>query len=265
MSEPHIIVNRLAFSGEEAMELLRGKKLPGNCIVVAGGDGTIHRLVNRGIPSLPLAIIPSGTANDLAIAFGIPCDKRTALNNLCSAVPCPLDLIEINGRKTIVSAAIGLPYNILERASRWRNSPILRCLGKGIYFAAIVTEILTGSYKLYKFKLIHDGGVEEFLAHTILLMNQSILASHLVVAPEARNNDGYFDLVIFTTALRFQNLSALLFNSSSSVIRRRFSKLKIEAEEPVHFVADGELYPPATEFEVSILRHALKVMAPTSG
>ena len=46
-------------------------------IIVGGGDGTVNLCVNAMIKhyiNLPLAILPSGTANDFAYYFGLPSD-----------------------------------------------------------------------------------------------------------------------------------------------------------------------------------------------
>lgn len=50
-----------------------------DCVVVGGGDGTLHRAAPALAESrLPLGILPLGTANDLARALAIPADPDAA-------------------------------------------------------------------------------------------------------------------------------------------------------------------------------------------
>lgn len=53
---------------------------PVDCVVAAGGDGTVAR-VGRALAHgrLPLAILPLGTANNIATALGIDDDPRRAI------------------------------------------------------------------------------------------------------------------------------------------------------------------------------------------
>ncbi|MFN3430450.1 MAG: diacylglycerol/lipid kinase family protein, partial [Candidatus Sericytochromatia bacterium] len=53
-------------------------------LLIAGGDGTIHHLVNAfaEAPEVawpPIGIVPLGTANDFARSLGLPSDWRAAL------------------------------------------------------------------------------------------------------------------------------------------------------------------------------------------
>lgn len=260
MLQANIIVNRLAYSGNLALELLQGKKLRKDCVIIAGGDGTIHQLVNREMPSKPIGIIPSGTANDLAIASGISLEIPKAIEDLNHYAPHPIDLIDINGKKVVASAVIGSACDIIKRAERWKHNLGLGFLGKGIYLASAFTEIITGSNNLYKFKIIHDEGEDIFYGHTMLVMNQSLIASYLVVAPDAKNDDGYFDAVIFTSTSRWKNLGTLFFNSPSGIVRKRYKSAQIEIDGTAQFMADGEMYKKTSIFKIGILRKTLKIL-----
>ena len=59
-------------------EILReAKRIGFDKVIAAGGDGTIHTVVNAMIQNdldLPLAVFPSGTANDFAYYFDLPHD-----------------------------------------------------------------------------------------------------------------------------------------------------------------------------------------------
>jgi diacylglycerol kinase (ATP) len=66
---------------------------PGDAVLAAGGDGTVakvaRRLVGRGIP---LAVLPLGTANNIAAALGSGDDWRALIHGLAGAEPRACDI-----------------------------------------------------------------------------------------------------------------------------------------------------------------------------
>ncbi len=68
-------------------------------IVAAGGDGTVHEVVNGmlqdGRPSARLGIIPLGTGNDFAYAMNAATDIPTAIENIFHGQSRSVDLAQI--------------------------------------------------------------------------------------------------------------------------------------------------------------------------
>jgi len=109
-----------------------------NCLVVAGGDGTVHALLPALVDSsLILGLIPLGGANDLARHWGIPLDLHGALEVLGKGKPRAVDVIE-TGSGTYIAGAGGIGFDVavIERASQWRQ------YWKGLFpfFPAVVLE-----------------------------------------------------------------------------------------------------------------------------
>jgi diacylglycerol kinase family enzyme len=91
-------VERLAASGPDRL-------------AVAGGDGTIGPVAEvAGRISVPLAVIPTGTANDFARAHGLPDDAQEAARLAATATATrPLDLGRLaDGRPFVNVASAGL-------------------------------------------------------------------------------------------------------------------------------------------------------------
>jgi diacylglycerol kinase (ATP) len=93
-------------------------------IVACGGDGTIQ-LVARNIvyQSLPMAILPMGSANGLAKALGVPTDIDEAVKVAIQAdQKKQIDLIKVNGHWCIHLSDIGtnalLVKNFLEAGDK---------------------------------------------------------------------------------------------------------------------------------------------------
>src|SRR5688500_16501002 len=71
---------------------------PGDLVVVAGGDGTVakvaRRLAGRGIP---MALLPAGTANNIARSFGLDADPASIVARWATVRATPVDLGLLDG------------------------------------------------------------------------------------------------------------------------------------------------------------------------
>ena len=79
-----IMPYRLAFTEAEETDLLDDIDGSYHHILVAGGDGTVNYVVNmlkRRNLDLPVAVLPTGTANDFANTLGVPSDIEKAESN----------------------------------------------------------------------------------------------------------------------------------------------------------------------------------------
>src|ERR687890_1292542 len=70
----------------------------GRPVVVAGGDGTLHAVVNglyraKQLESTCLGLVPLGTGNDFARGVGIPLDPRSAAEVVLEGHHSSVDLI----------------------------------------------------------------------------------------------------------------------------------------------------------------------------
>ena len=246
-----LVINPNARAGNSAIRRLKARPIHPDCLLVAGGDGTLHHLVNRSTVTRPLGVVPVGTANDLAVANGIPRSIGAALAYLGRARPYPMDVVQVNEVKTLTSVGIGLPARVLQRAERLKR---LRFMGRWVYLVSVGWELLARPLPRHRF-VINE---EEWTAHTILIMNQPVVGSCFRLAPEAKNDDGWVDMILFAQRSRWHTLLSLC--TGKGLIRRRLSRASIEADSPVPFVADGELYAPCRRFEVEVLPQAIHIM-----
>ena len=98
------VVHKTEYAGH-ATEIARElSKTPDTNIVVMGGDGTLHEVLNgiSDFEKCSLGLIPSGTGNDFAVAAGIPKDVKKAAEIIALRAPSNIDYIELtNGLKSI--------------------------------------------------------------------------------------------------------------------------------------------------------------------
>src|SRR5262245_52270581 len=84
---------------------------PGNTagIVIFGGDGTVsrclHYLAGR---SLPVAVFPAGTVNDLALMLGMTERWQDFQALLTQQSHGPMPLVDANDRALVIYGSLGL-------------------------------------------------------------------------------------------------------------------------------------------------------------
>jgi YegS/Rv2252/BmrU family lipid kinase len=82
----------------------------GERIIVAGGDGSLHVLINRlgnrqQLHEVVVGLVPLGTGNDYAVGMGIPEDPVAAAQACLDGTPTAADLVIADDGEYIVNAA----------------------------------------------------------------------------------------------------------------------------------------------------------------
>ena len=91
-------------------------------LVVVGGDGTLHEVLN-GIsdPSAcRLGLIPSGTGNDFAAAANIPLDAEKAAEIILGGTPKETDFLSVGGVRCMNVGGLGMDVDVLVRCKKGR-------------------------------------------------------------------------------------------------------------------------------------------------
>lgn len=220
-------------------------------LIVAGGDGTLHEVVD-GLPpsgggaSGPrLALVPLGTGNDLARALGIPLDPEAAMRLLEEGEPGPLDLVAVTGaaRTRLANFAMGgFGGRIGERVTPRRR----RVWGRHVYLRAAVDEIVSRRARRATVRV--DG--REFARGdvlAVLVANGPRFGGGIPMAPGARVDDGLLEVLVLGAvslpvllrvvgrALRGRHLE------DPAVLRARARRVEVEAEPGMPWNGDGEL------------------------
>jgi diacylglycerol kinase family enzyme len=107
--------------GQDLCELVRGLVRDGADVVVAGGgDGTINAVASVVAGTdVTMGVLPVGTLNHFARDLNIPLDIEAAAKVIAEGRTIQVDIGEVNGRRFINNAIIGL-YPIY-RLHRDRN------------------------------------------------------------------------------------------------------------------------------------------------
>ena len=250
----------------DALALLHAQPRGGR-VVLAGGDGTLHQMLPALLArELELGLIPAGSGDDSARAFGLrgwPWPR--ALAQALSAPAVAVDVGEVitpqETRPFVSSLGAGFDAAVAQRALQ--GPAWLR--GMPRYLLATLREVA----HLRRFslrvsvdgQLLHEG--DTLFASTL---NTPSYGGGMPAVPAARFDDGRLDLLL---AGRFDRVGTLLMLprlltghhlGHPEVQCRSFTRLCIEADVPLPLAADGEAMAAASRVEVRVLPRALKVV-----
>jgi len=107
-------INLRMVAGADVFDTVRGAQ---GRVVVAGGDGTMACAAQAMKDvDLELAILPLGTLNHLARDLNIPRDIAEAAHLATHGVASAVDVAQVNGRRFVNNASIGLyPFMVRNR------------------------------------------------------------------------------------------------------------------------------------------------------
>ena len=97
-------------SAEEAAGIIDQARGVFTCVVAVGGDGTLRGVVDAAQGSLPVGLIPRGTANVVARELKLPLDIKRAADNIATGHVRNIDLGRIEGRGTFL-AMVGVGFD----------------------------------------------------------------------------------------------------------------------------------------------------------
>jgi YegS/Rv2252/BmrU family lipid kinase len=168
----------------------------GGHIIVAGGDGSLHTLVNvlaevDRLSSTTVGLVPMGTANDFATGLGVPQDPAVAARACVGASAAPMDLLQADDGDVVINAAhAGIGAVASDRAQAAK--PVVGALAYPL--AALATGATTPGYQLevtVDGTTVHDGTTLFTLA-----ANGPCLGGGARLCGGADPSDGVLDVLV---------------------------------------------------------------------
>ncbi len=213
-------------------------------IVAAGGDGTLHEVV-QGIMSRPaaarplLGVVPLGTANDFAVGCGIPVRPREALDLCATGAPAHIDVGRANDHWFINAASCGFGADVTA------NTPpeLKRLLGGAAY--TLMGAILAITFEPAQGRLVlPDGGAHED-AVVAIIGNGRQTGGGKQFAPRALLNDGLLDILVIrkvpaTALLQAARELQELGSDGEYISYRKAPWAQFSCEHPISINLDGE-------------------------
>ncbi|WP_283427273.1 YegS/Rv2252/BmrU family lipid kinase [Shimia sagamensis] len=257
------------WNGAQFMQILERAVADGVTRVVgAGGDGTANAVCNALMQfprdaGLSMGLVPLGTANDFARAFGDAGDDLLhSIRVAATEDATPIDVGVINGEHFVNVASGGFGAMITSTTP----ADVKRRLGGLAYTLSGLTRLS----ELHPTKArISVAGDDSFDAEITALIvgNSRFAGGGFDVAPLADVTDGLLDLALLSKE-SFQGGAGSMLDlvgdddpTEAFLQRYQCSSAIIETETPFHMNLDGEPMV-ADRFEVSVKPQALQFVLP---
>jgi diacylglycerol kinase (ATP) len=228
--------------------------------VAAGGDGTVHTVATELVSSNKiLAVLPLGSGNGFAKEFGFKLNLRALLSNIEKAESVDIDVIEVNDKLCLNVAGIGLDSFVAHSFNT------LKLRG----FLPYVWLTFKTFLQLRPFHVTIRCGGEEIVSEELFVLtiaNTRQFGNNAFIAPEARPNDGFMDIVLIKPfpkilgSLFIIRLFTKRINRSKYVRHIQTDKEIVITTAENRFHIDGEPLKISGEVIVKIKREALKVL-----
>lgn len=228
-------------------------------VVAAGGDGTIGVVAEELLDSpVALGVLPLGSVMNVARSIGLPRDLEGAAEALRDGSPRAIDVGEVAGRTFYEAASVGMNAAMFREAQRF---------DRGDWLSIARTLWVAVRYRPARMEIRLDDRVVRTRALMVTVANGPYTGMAMTVAPEARLDDGRFDVVIFR---RFSKLRLLRHLASIAFGRRRVApeirtyrsrRVRISSRHPLPARADAHDLG-TTPVELVVRPHALRVVLP---
>jgi diacylglycerol kinase (ATP) len=242
---PHVLP---ATTGAEAERQAAQAVAAGTgAVVVVGGDGSAHAAVQAVAGTgTPLAVVPAGTGNDLALALGIPRDPlgaaRAAAADLLSGTARTIDAGRTGDRWWATVQCCGFDSGVAERVDRLRWPR-----GRRRYDVAILAELI--ALRHHEVRLVLDGEPLTVPVTLIAVGNTAWYGGGSKVCPGADPADGLFDVTVIGPMSRMKLVRSRPLVTAGTHIQDAAVTVhraaRVELSSPgLSVYADGELLTP---------------------
>lgn len=257
-----------ASSSEEGLAVTRTAAARGyRAVAAVGGDGTVS-VALRGVAGsgVPVAIIPFGTGNQLALNFDIPHSLEDSVRVAVEGKATDIDLAHANGELFALMAGAGLDAEIMADATAELKSR----LGFAAYLYSGLKNVI--GHPGANFRILADDQEVQVRASMVLLANASQLGAgplpvEFRMAPGASFQDGLIDVCIYAPR-NLPEVARLLWRvtrnqvgSDDQMIFFQTRRVRIEADPPVAIEIDGEPRGE-TPIEAEVAPLAARILVP---
>ena len=252
-------------------------------IIACGGDGTINEVANGIVgtgENVELGVLPSGTGGDFRRSLSIPHGTREAARSLKESETRLIDVGRVTfhdhdgnevTRHFLNVSSVGLAASIIERvkastAADW--VPIASLRGKASFALSTLQEVIGIDHETIRVRIDCE---EEHNLRTVnfCIANARYFGGGMMIAPDARLDDGYFDVVnigdlgtmkILLNAYTLYRGTHLELPEVKSRLAKRI-EISPTGNEEIHLETDGEL-PGRLPAVYEIVPKALRVRVP---
>ena len=234
-------------------------------VLIAGGDGTINHIVNlmkcRGI-DVPIAVLPTGTANDFAKLLGVPTDIAAACKRILNGEIVSIDLGRVNDRYFVNVFSSGLFTDISQRTP----TVLKNTFGKLAYYMSGIGEL--PNFRKMQIRVENEGKEVYNGPALMFFVFNGQTAGNLKIAYLSDATDGLLDVLIIkgdNIVETIRMVTAFLRRPNDhypkDIVHIRSCDLQISSERNESTDMDGES-GPSFPLQITCEPGGLKVLMP---
>ncbi|MCA9122053.1 MAG: diacylglycerol kinase family lipid kinase [Planctomycetaceae bacterium] len=233
-------------------------------IIVAGGDGTLNRVVNgigADLAQVECGLIPLGTGNDFARSLSLPLDDlQSAVAIALGDRVVPVDLIQVTDKRTYyaVNAVSGgmagkVAADVLDTdKAKW---------GAFAYWITAFSELIDMTASSLHIDI--DDRSCDLQVYGVIIANGRYVGGGFPIAPSATLMDGKLAVVVVPVLPALELMSAGLnyalgIGQPESIKMFEAKRVHVSTTPELHFSIDGE---PTRELEATfeVVPRAIRV------
>jgi diacylglycerol kinase (ATP) len=233
-------------------------------LVVAGGDGTVHQVVEAlapGFPAIELAILPLGTGNDLARSLGLADGVEQAIDAALGGEAVAVDAVRLSTsdhESWFVNVANG---GFGGRVASDLSAEDKRRWGPLAYWMSSITMLAHPT--AYQVRLTVDDEEHRLSVSGLAVANGRFVGGGFPVAPNARLDDGLLDVTAVDALPAFELMATGVDfalgrdHHTDQVHSFRGRTVRVRSDPDMPFSIDGEpsrRYDATFEVEPGALR-----------
>ena len=220
-------------------------------VIAAGGDGTIHEIVNGLVEEdsspIPMGIIPWGSGNDYAFGLNLPEEPHEAFHHIFDGRQCRVDLARLmddRGRSELAMNGIGIGFDATVSI---QTRTITRVHGFAMYMLAVLRTIAL-YYQIPNMQIRFD---DQLVEQRTLMLSIGIgprIGGGFLLTPDAVVYDGLLDSCAVNPIGRLTMMRLLPkamtgdHITSEHVVMRRSHSIEIISNMALPIHADGEIF-----------------------
>ena len=235
-------------------------------IIIIGGDGTFHEIVNglmyrEDNYKVPVGLIPGGSGN----SFLYEVSNRSPikiLNEILKFKKKYIDIIEVKTPNEVIYSINLVGWGLVTDIGK--SAEKFRWLGTNRYTLTSIIEIIKNKDR--NACLTIDGIKNESSFTFIIACNTKYVGKGMFMAPKAKTNDGLLDLIVVKGNLSrmalFRTLPKLFKGThidDSNVTYHQVSDFSLITKQNDLLNIDGEM-KGSTSIDVKVIHNALEMI-----
>lgn len=223
-------------------------------IIVIGGDGTIHEVMNGiGDVDIPISFIPGGSGNDFGRGSGITGSPHTILKRIINddkGISYWRGIYDIDNsikRSFVNSIGLGFDAEITKKANKSYYKKVFNKLNLGnLSYAIAIIQVL---FRFRPFRAVIELDQEKKIISDcwmVTIANHQYYGGGMKIIPSAQIQADYFPVLIIQGISKWKILGLFLTVFSGKHMKFKEVNLyharqvSIHSDQPISYQVDGQ-------------------------